>query len=298
MKAALLPATGDPDLFALGEVPDPPVGPTDVAVSVAAAAVNPVDLKTRSGFLPIELTFPAVLGWDVSGTVAAVGEQVDRFAVGDSVIGMIAQPVRRHGTYAERVVADQSLFAAAPATMSLIDSAALPLASLTARQTLNTLDLHDGSRVLVTGAAGAVGRISVQLLLRSGHTVGAVARADDGEDLHAVGVTTVTTAEGISAGEWDAVVDTAGVASAIGAVRDGGSFVSIDDNEQPGPQRGITPHKSYVNENGTMLGELVAAVDTDELDVPVARYYELAEVGRAHAEFGGGGIRGKVLVIP
>ena len=301
MKAATLPRLGGPELFMLGDVPDSPVGPTDVAVTVAAAAVNPVDIKTRSGFLSLGLSFPAVLGWDVAGEVCTVGAEVTRFVPGDRVVAMIAQPAHRYGTYAEQVVADQSLFASAPTTIPLIAAAALPLAGLTARQTLSTLALDQPSQVLVTGAAGAVGRIAVQLLLRAGHTVAALARPSDTDDLRGLGVASVTALEGSNGPApraFDAVVDTAGLASAIDAVRDGGQFVSIDDNQQPGPQRGITPHKSYVDENGAALAELVAALDTGSLDVPVNRSFALADVGRAHDVFAGGGVRGKVLIIP
>ncbi|WP_067853154.1 NADP-dependent oxidoreductase [Nocardia shimofusensis] len=298
MKAAILPTIGAPDLLLLGEVPDLPVGPTDIAVSVAAAAVNPVDLKTRSGFLKLDLQFPAVLGWDVAGVVTAVGEQVRRFAPGDRVIGMIAQPAHRYGTYAERVVADQELFAPAPSTVPLTEAAAIPLAALTARQTLGTLSLAPDARVLVTGGAGAVGRIAVQLLRHRGHSVGAVARAGDADDLCDLGVVWTGAVDRVEERGWDAVVDTAGLASSIAAVRDDGAFVSIDDNEQPRPQRGITPHKSYVDENGSALAELVAMIDAGQLRVPVARSYALADVARAHTDVAGGGIRGKVLVIP
>lgn len=298
MKAAILPTIGDPDLLFLGEVPDLPVGPADIAVAVAAAAVNPVDLKTRSGFLKLDLQFPAVLGWDVAGVVTAVGEQVRRFAPGDRVVGMIAQPAHRYGTYAERVVADQELFAPAPSTVPLPEAAAIPLAALTARQTLGTLSLAPEARVLVTGGAGAVGRIVVQLLRHRGHSVGAVARAGDADDLRDLGVVWTGAADRIEERAWDAVVDTAGLASSIAAVRDGGAFVSIDDNEQPRPQRGITPHKSYVDENGPALAELAAMIDAGQLQVPVARSYALADIARAHTDFAAGGIRGKVLVLP
>lgn len=298
MKAAVLPRLGGPELFEFGEVPDLPVGPDDIAVTVAAAAVNPVDVKTRSAYLTLDLQFPAVLGWDVSGVVTRVGAGVTRFGTGDRVIGMIAQPVHRYGTYAEKVVADHTLFAVAPTAIALPSSAAIPLAALTARQTVATLVLDEPSRVLVTGGAGAVGRIAVQFLIASGHTVGAVARIRDFEDLRDLGAGQVTTIDGVQERGWDAVVDTAGLAVAIEAVRDGGQFVSIDDNEQPGPQRGISPHKSYVDENGAMLGEIAAAIDAGTLDVPVARSFALPDVGRAHAEFEAGGIRGKVLVIP
>jgi len=213
MKAIAIEATGDPSVLTLTEVDEPTSGPGDVTVSVAAAAVNPVDLKTRSGFLPIELHFPAVLGWDVSGTVIAVGSAVTRFTPGDRVIGMIAQPAHRYGTYAERVTADQSLFAPAPSNVTLEHAAAIPLAALTAVQCLEKLDLAPESTVLVTGAAGAVGRIASALLISRGHRVEALARESDTDELLALSLSRVIASPvDLPQKEYDAIVDTAGIA--------------------------------------------------------------------------------------
>ncbi|MEU1285905.1 NADP-dependent oxidoreductase [Kitasatospora sp. NPDC005856] len=299
MKAVTFHHTGAPDVLTLDEVPELPVGPQDIRVAVTAAAVNPVDLKTRSGFLTLNLTYPAVPGWDVSGVVTEIGGEVTRFTVGRQVVGMIAQPAHRYGTYAEQVVADARLFAPAPVGVSLEEAAALPLAGLTAVQTLDKLTLPPGAPVLVTGAAGAVGRIAVQLLLADGHRVDALARAGDAETLRAIGVGTVhTRPQDLPAATHTAVVDTAGVAAAIRAVADGGQFVAIDDNDQPAPERGITPRKSYVDENGDQLRALSDLVGAGRLTVPTGRRYPLADAARAHQDFGAGGLRGKVLLLP
>ena len=299
MKAVVMTAKGGPEVLVVAEVDEPAAGSDDIVVSVAAAAVNPVDLKTRSGFLPIELTYPAVLGWDVSGTVVAVGQSVTRFAPGDNVIGMVAQPAHRFGTYAERVVADESLFAHAPTGIGLTHAAAIPLASLTAAQQLDKLTLAAHSTVLVTGAAGAVGRIASAILLGRGHRVDALARASDTDELLAFGARRVFTKPAdLQAGVYDAVVDTAGVVDTIDSVRDGGEYISIEDGDQPSPQRGITPGKSYVNEDGPGLEQFAAMVSTGAIDVPIAREFEFDEAPQAHSLLAAGGTRGKVLLIP
>ncbi|MES5823333.1 NADP-dependent oxidoreductase [Streptomyces sp. RG80] len=299
MKAVTFHHTGAPDVLTLADVPELPLGPRDIRVTVTAAAVNPVDLKTRSGFLTLNLTYPAVPGWDVSGVVTETGDEVTRFTVGERVIGMVAQPAHRYGTYAEQVTADARLFAHAPTGVPLEEAAALPLAGLTAVQTLAKLMLPPGAPVLVTGAAGAVGRIAVQLLLADGHPVDALARPDDAEPLKALGVTTVhTRTEDLPEARHTAVVDTAGVAASIRAVADGGQFVAIDDNPQPEPERGITPRKSYVDENGDQLQTLSDLVTAGRLTVPVGRRHAFADATRAHQEFGAGGLRGKVLLLP
>ncbi|MDV8023768.1 NADP-dependent oxidoreductase [Rhodococcus sp. IEGM 1330] len=299
MKAVIITAKGEPDVLTVAEIDEPEAGPGDIVVSVAAAAVNPVDLKTRSGFLDIELTYPAVLGWDVSGTVVAVGPSVTRFAPGDNVIGMIAQPAHRFGTYAERVVADESLFAHAPTGVTLEHAAALPLAALTALQQLDKVTLPAQSTVLVTGAAGAVGRIASAILLTCGHHVDALARESDTDDLLELGARSVFGKPvDLPLGAYDAVVDTAGVVETIDSVRDGGAYVSIEDGDQPEPQRGITPGKSYVNEDGPGLEEFAALVSAGTITVPVAREFGFDEAARAHSLLAAGGTRGKVLLIP
>ncbi|KUN90521.1 NADP-dependent oxidoreductase [Streptomyces caeruleatus] len=299
MKAVVFHRTGDPDVLALDEVPELPVGRQDIRVTVTAAAVNPVDVKTRSGFLNLNLTYPAVPGWDVSGVVTETGGEVTRFTVGDQVIGMVAQPAHRYGTYAEQVVADARLFARAPGTVPLEEAAALPLGGLTAVQTLAKLTLPPGAPVLVTGAAGAVGRIAVQLLLADGHPVDALARTGDTDALLALGVGTVhTRPEDLPTATHTAVVDTAGVAAAIRTVADGGQFVAIDDNEQPAPERGITPRKSYVEQDGDQLQTLSDLVTAGRLTVPTGRRSPLADAAQAHRDFAAGGLRGKVLLQP
>ncbi|MEV6769296.1 NADP-dependent oxidoreductase [Nocardia sp. NPDC051030] len=299
MRAVTIEHKGDPQVLKVGEVDEFELGPNDLRVTVAAAAVNPVDLKTRSGFLSIELSYPSVLGWDVSGTVVEIGSTVTGFAVGDAVIAMIAQPAHGRGTYSERVTADAALFAPAPKGIPLDSAAAIPLGGLTAAQTLEKLTLPQGAAVLVTGAAGAVGRIAVQLLLARGHAVDGLARAGDVEGLRALGVGRVfTTVDDLPDASYLAVVDTAGVAGSIRAVCNDGQFVAIDDNEQPAPERGITPRKSYVNESGAQLAEIGAEISAGRLDIPVGRRYSFDDAATAHADFGAGGLRGKVLLLP
>lgn len=299
MKAATIQRTGSAWELQITEITPPEVRPGDIQVKVAACAVNPVDVKTRSGFVSMDLSFPVVLGWDVAGTVDVVGADVSRFREGDEVMGMVAQPARGQGTYAEYVSAPAELFAPIPAGVSAHQAAAAPLSVLTAAQMLSKLDLPDQARVLVTGAAGAVGRVAVQWLLRAGHQVAGLARLSDTDDLMALGTEAVhDSTESVPAGTFDAVVDTAGLAEAIASVRDHGQFISIADNTQPQPERGIIPKKSYVQENGQQLAEIADQLAQGNLSVPIGRTYPLSQAADAHADFERGGIRGKVLLIP
>ncbi|WP_040517433.1 NADP-dependent oxidoreductase [Gordonia neofelifaecis] len=300
MKAALIHRTGSPEEFQVSDVEVPTPGDGEILVRVAASAVNPVDVKTRSGFLPFEIAFPATLGWDVAGIVTAVGEGVDRFSVGDAVIGMVCQPMRGAGTYAEQVVADQSLFAGAPAGVDLVDAAAIPLGGLTARQLVDDLALDADDTVAVIGARGAVGRIVVQLLVAAGISTVAVARDADREDLLALGATeVVTSTDELPGASFDAVVDTAGIGDAArDLVVDGGKLTMIYDGEYPAPARGVEPKRWFVQENGDQLQELSDGVAAGTLTVPVSWRFPLTEVAEAHTVFEAGGIRGKIVLVP
>ena len=158
MKAIVLKEYGDPNKLALQEIGEPKPGPGEIKVKVAAAGLNPIDWKLRSGvlkaFMPIE--FPSVLGRDVSGEVVELGSGVTQFKVGDKVMGMV-----QHG-YAEFVTAPASGFTAVPPGLDLTDAAAIPVVALTGTQLIEeTANVQSGQTVLVTGAFGGVGRFAI-----------------------------------------------------------------------------------------------------------------------------------------
>ena len=169
MKAILAsPALVDTNL------PEPVPGPHDLLVRIEAVAVNPIDTKLRAAVGPGAA--PKQLGWDGAGVVAAVGEQVSRFLVGDPVI--FAGDVGRYGCNAEAVMVDERLVGRKPARLSWAEAASVPLTGLTAWEALfERLDLDPagghgrGRSLLILGAAGGVGSIAIQLAHRAGATV-------------------------------------------------------------------------------------------------------------------------------
>jgi NADPH:quinone reductase-like Zn-dependent oxidoreductase len=158
-------STGGPEVLELGEAEIPEPLPTEIRVRVGAAGVNPVDWKTRAGagMAAVIGPPPFTVGWDVAGTVDAIGPGVTRFAVGDAVLGMPWFP-RQAGAYAEFVTAPSRHFAHRPAGLTEVEAAALPLAGLTAWQSLvDIAAVQPGQRVLVHAAAGGVGHLAVQI---------------------------------------------------------------------------------------------------------------------------------------
>src|SRR5580700_7472318 len=158
MKAAVLVGFGGVDQLELREVPEPQTGPGEVKVRVVATSINPIDWKLREGAKRpgMALQLPAILGRDAAGEVVEVGSGVTRLRVGARVAGLVM------GAYAERVVAKEDAWAEVPASMDLVDAAAIPLVALTGAQLVEEgVQPRTGDTVLVTGALGSVGRVAV-----------------------------------------------------------------------------------------------------------------------------------------
>ena len=168
MKAIVIHGYGSPEVLKYEDYQDPVPGPGEVLVKVAASSVNPFDFKVRSGAMKdfIPLTFPAVLGIDVSGTVESVGPGVTTFAPGDKVFAITSQ------AYATRCLVKATVLAKIPEGANLVETAALPTVTTTGAQLASlALGGHSGVTVLVTGAVGNVGRSAVYTAKSRGATV-------------------------------------------------------------------------------------------------------------------------------
>jgi NADPH2:quinone reductase len=173
MKALVISSYGGPDVLEVAELDTPAPGSGQVAIRVAAAAVNPVDLATRTGALTqagLLADQPRIgLGWDVAGVVEAVGDGVTAFVPGDAVIGL-RDLLSGPSAQAEVVALEASAVAPAPASVSLVEAATLPLNGLTADGALRRTGAEAGDTLLVTGAAGAVGAFVVELAAARGRS--------------------------------------------------------------------------------------------------------------------------------
>jgi NADPH:quinone reductase len=189
MRAVIIRSFGDTDVLEIADVPTPAPGAGQVRIAVQAATVNPADLYTRSGgvksFLPAQPEYG--LGWDVAGTVDALGTGVTDFAIGDAVMGLSDYFEHRTGTQAEFVVLDATAIARVPAGVSLVEAATLPLNAQTAAQALALLGLSRGQTVAITGAGGAVGGYATQLAANAGLTVYGIGGAQDADFIRAAG---------------------------------------------------------------------------------------------------------------
>jgi NADPH:quinone reductase-like Zn-dependent oxidoreductase len=309
MKAVRFHQHGGPEVLRYEKVEKPTAGPGQVLVRVAGVAFNPADGGIRAGTLPIPVALPHIPGYDVSGTVAALGEGIDRFAVGDAVIGFL--PMTDDGGAAEYVVAPAGALVAAPTSVALADAAGLPSVGLTAWQALfDEAGLRPGQRVLIVGAGGPVGGYAVQLAARAGAHVIATASPRSREGVLASGAAEVvdhTTTSLLHAVTEPvdvllnlAPLDPDEFARLVVLVADGGVVVSTTA-WMPAPsdeRRGVRGVVVFVRSDAAQLAELVSRVDRGDLRIDIARRVPLSELGAVHAESAAGTLRGKVIALP
>ena len=166
---------GGPDALRLDEIAIPSPGSGQILVEVKAAGVNPLDWKVREGMLKdmVPLTLPAVLGSELAGVVVSTGTAASRFKVNDRIMGPVG-----FGAYADYAIVDEATLCLVPDSLMNVQAAAIPVAALTAWQALRAAgELRHGHRVLIHGAAGAVGGFAVQFAKAAGATVLATASA-------------------------------------------------------------------------------------------------------------------------
>jgi NADPH2:quinone reductase len=162
MRAMVVPEFGSAEVLKLQEVPAPKPGEHDLLIEVHASALNPIDYKVRRGALAKGRPMPIILGFDVSGVVREVGKAVAGFRVGDEVYA--APSLVRNGSNAELVCVDARTAALKPKSLDHVQSAALPLVTITAWETLHRrARVEAGELVLIHAGGGGVGHVAIQL---------------------------------------------------------------------------------------------------------------------------------------
>jgi NADPH:quinone reductase-like Zn-dependent oxidoreductase len=299
-RAAVVRTPGGPGSIEIIDVPVAEPGPGEIRVQIAAAPVNPVDLSVASGALHaiglISQPDYTGLGWDFAGTVVATGTGTD-LAAGSRVAGLVGGFDRDFGTYAEQLVVPAADVAVLPEGLDLIAASTVPLNALTAAQVVDLLGDAPaaGNRLLVTGAAGAVGGYVTSLARDRGWQVTGLARAEDEEFVRGLGAGFTTRAEP----GWDAVADGAVLQEhALALVRDGGVFVGVQPSAKLTTERGITVEAVAVHPDGQRLADLLARTASGELPARVHAVMPLAQVADAHRAVAKGGLRGRYVLTP
>ena len=303
MKALTYARYGGPEVLELTDLPEPKVPPGWVLLKVRSAAINPVDWKIMAGGLDplMEVQFPVVPGWDVSGVVEAVGIDVPEWAPGDEVISYARTDWVHGGTMAEYVALPARLLAPKPASVDWDRAAALPLAGLTAYQVLGRLEVAAGDTVLVHNASGGVGGYAVQLAVARGARVIGTASEANHEYLRGLGAEPVAYGDGLpervrelAPDGVDVVVDLVGgvVEQTLAVLKDGGRHASVADDA-------VEAHGGtwmWVRPSAEDLTELGRLVDRGALRIELARSVPLAEGVEAYRLSQEGHVRGKIAV--
>lgn len=308
MRAMRQTVLGGPEV--LGEVqlqrPEPGIG--EVLIRVRAAGLNPTDWKHRRHGLFLGRP-PFVLGWDVSGEVEAIGTGVTLFKPGDEVFGMLPYP-HGAGSHAEYVTAPARALARVPSGTGHVTAGALPIAALTAWQSLvDTADVQPGQRVLIHAAAGGVGHLAVQIAKHRGAHVIGTASTGKHEFLRGLGADElvdyreVDFAEAVD--EVDVVLDTIGGDTrnrSLGVLRRGGLLVTLlfRDRQQvaaAAENAGVRAEELVAEADHTGMEEIARLVTTGELVPTIAGAFPLAEAARAHEQGETNRTTGKLVLV-
>ncbi|MCT9091797.1 NADP-dependent oxidoreductase [Streptomyces sp. ASQP_92] len=302
MEAILYERFGGPEVLALGAADTPRPGPGQVRVKVAAAGVNPVDYRIRNGWMrhQFPVTFPAIPGLEVAGTVDELGEGVTGFAVGDEVFGHADT-----GAYAEYALATHIV--AKPAGLTWEQVVALPVAGETSERVLNLLELAEGETLLIHGAAGVVGSVGVQLAVARGATVIGTASPENHAFLRELGAIPLAYGEGLvervreaAPRGIDAVYDAAGKGALPDsiALRGGTTSRVVTIADTGAADLGVvfsgdgTPDPRPIYEAHARL------VAEGRLRIRHAETFPLAEAPKALELSEGGHTRGKLVIQP
>lgn len=304
MRAIVVSQWGGPGVLTETELERPEPGMGEILVRVHAAGVNPVDWKTRESGALIPWGPVPQVGWDVSGTVEAVGPGVTLYRAGDEVYGMPRFP-QQAGAYAEYVTAPARHFARKPASLDHVGAAALPLAALTAWQALvDTAGVAAGQRVLVHAAAGGVGHLAVQIAkARGAYVIGTASAAKHGllRELGADEVIDYRTTDFEDAvSDVDVVIDAIGGGYArrsLKVLRPGGHLVTLPGPEGiPEDTEGVHAAWVLVEPDLGGLEEIAALVDGGLLKPVVDTVLPLEQAAKAHEIGELGRTTGKIVL--
>jgi NADPH:quinone reductase-like Zn-dependent oxidoreductase len=303
MEAVVLHEYGGPENLKFeDDVPEPQVSGDTVLVATAAASVNPIDWKIRSGVRQKDfpLSFPAILGRDVSGVVRAVGANVKHFKPGERVLAL------SNATYAELVAVDDSDVTHLPDGLDLVDAAALPLIALTGDQLVRqATNVQKGQVVLITGALGSVGRAAVHWAKKVGAQVIAGVRGRELEEAGSLGVAgTLAVDDDEAIKEFrmvDSIADIVGgeiAAKLIAKIKPGGSFgytaVLPEGTAAQNPSIKIT--RVFAKPDPSKVREFADDMRDGKFVLPIGRRMPLRDAAEAHVLGQKGGI-GKILLL-
>jgi len=303
MKAIRIHEYGGQQVLRQEQISIPEISADEVLIKVINTSVNPVDWKVREGLLADAgiHQLPLTLGWDVSGQIAKFGDNVIGFDVDDYVYAMT--DISRDGAYAEYVAVDAKAVAKKPNTLSLLQSAAVPLTSLTAWQAIHGMSaIGENDSVLIHGASGGVGSFAVQFAKLRGAKVTAIASAANHGYLLDLGADAVidykTHAYLATVGKFDLVFDIVDndAAGIYDKVKDGGKYITTLKQHDIPTHYSFDHERVFVTPSGEQLAEIAMLVDDGEIKIPAINEMPFEKIAQAHALSEAEHVRGKLVI--
>lgn len=295
MQAMAVDEFGSPDKLTLHTLPVPAVDAGEVLIRIEIAGVGIWDAMEREGELVYnEVHFPRVLGGECAGTIAAVGESVKRFAVGDRVYAQ-AFMNDKGGCYAQYVVVSEQTVAPMPDRLDMLMAGGLPIAGATALRNLEALGTIEGTRLMLWGASGGVGHVALQLAKRMGAHVFAIASGADGVELakqlgadEAIDGRSddiVQRARAFAPDGFDTALVLVGgdnVQSTLSLVRQGG-IIAFPNGVMPEPKApdGVELNKANGFSDPVLFDQLNQLMSIGEFQVRIAQTFPLEEAAQA-----------------
>jgi NADPH:quinone reductase-like Zn-dependent oxidoreductase len=304
-RAVRFNSYGGIDVLQVAEVDRPVPGPGQVLVHVKAAGINPGEASIRNGIFAQRWpsTFPSGQGSDLAGVVEQVAAGATNFSVGDEVIGF----THNRASQAEFVLVDAGNLVPRPANVPWEQAGALFVAGTTAYAAVRAVSLKLGDTVVVSGAAGGVGSIAVQLAKSAGATVIGLASKANHPWLSGHGVIPVDYGEGVedriraaAGGKVDAFIDTYGNGYVDLALKLGVAKERIDTiiDFAAAAKYDVKTEGNQAGANVEVLAELAKLIATGRLEIPIAKVYPLARVQEAYRELEERHTRGKIVLQP
>ena len=304
MKAAVFHEYGGP--VEIAEVARPKLQDSNVLVEVHAASLNPIDNILRAGFLRqmLELTFPHVKGYDVSGTVVEIGNNVKNVKIGDEVF---ARPNQMDaGSIAEFARIQEDELAIKPSNLTHEQAASVPLAGLTAWQALVTKGkIKEGNKVLIHAGSGGVGTLAIQIAKHFGAFVATTTSGKNvalvkelGADL-VIDYTTQNFEDELS--NCDLVIDTIGgetLARSFKVLKKGGKMVSIksQDNDNLAQKYNVHFEWFFMSPDGKMLSELAGLISQGAIKTVIDSVFRMDQAAEAFDRLATGRAKGKIII--
>ncbi|OAJ94367.1 NADP-dependent oxidoreductase [Vibrio bivalvicida] len=301
---------GDPDVLVIQTSPIPQPQAGEVLVKVHFSGVNPIDVKTRAGLgwaaSENKDNLPWVPGYDISGQVISLGEQTERFSIGDNVAGFVGFPLSGGG-YSQYICVPESALSLVPDSVTLEAAAALPLAGQTAVQALDKAGVHESDRVLILAGAGGVGHLAIQVAVAAKaevFTTCSEANLDYMATLgaHAVNYQFAPVSERVE--EADVLIDLVGGDAALDALKclkDGAKVVTVPTLSaelicEKAKLLGFEATGMLVDPNPEQLDALLYMVSVGLVKTEIQQVYPMSQVAEAHKQIETGHTRGKILL--